>query len=313
MLTGSRAKCPDAGWLGAHGLDAAFDVGCEVGQIGLNCRTAATHKLTRGPPLIASKASKRRAFLFGDNTMDLEQFFSRPSGLFSGAFDSRHFNQDLSDEVRDLARLGLKLFPVSLSAKLAGDPNRLIAVATDDVTLLEELSAAAQPLWGYRLALGPSGLCVLILAGTVGRASFTALVPGLDECLTLQERRGDAVYAFFRQPTGMKRIASERKLAPGVSILGEGESCIVPPFGGAGWVDPRAEIETLPYALRELLAVEDPDNFPGLAMSAPKPSPRQVPCRPAARFPQPNRAPRKGHPACNQAPWRSGYRIYRQR
>jgi hypothetical protein len=25
MLTGSRAKCPDAGWLGTHGLDAAFN------------------------------------------------------------------------------------------------------------------------------------------------------------------------------------------------------------------------------------------------------------------------------------------------
>ena len=68
--------------------------------------------------------------------MDLQQFLSRPSGSFSGAFKSRHYNQDLPDEVRELAHRGLKLFPVSLAAKLAGDPNRLIAVATDDVTLL---------------------------------------------------------------------------------------------------------------------------------------------------------------------------------
>jgi hypothetical protein len=235
--------------------------------------------------------------------MDLESFFSRPSGSFSAAFNSRHFNQDLSDEVRELARLGLKLFPVSLAAKLAGDPDRVIAVATDDVALLQELSVAAQPLWGHRLALAPSGLCVLILEG--------ALVPDLEECLTLQARCGDVVYAFFRQPAGMKRVAS-RKLAPGVNILGDGESCIVPPFGGAVWLNPGAEIQELPFALRQLLAPEDPDTTPGRAIPLPKPSPRPAPCRPAARFPQPNQAPRKGHPVCGQAGWR-GYRICRQR
>jgi hypothetical protein len=165
-------------------------------------------------------------------------------------------------------------------------------------------------LSGLSIALGPSGLCVLVLDGTVGKASFAALVPDLEECLTLQARRGDAVYAFFRLPSGTKRIAS-RKLAPGVSILGE--SCIVPPAGGAVWMNPGAEIEALPYALRELLAVENPDNFPGRAMPAPKPSIRPIPCRPPARFPQPNLAPRKGHPNCNQARWNGGYRIYRRR
>lgn len=86
--------------------------------------------------------------------------------------------------MRDLARRGLKLFPVSVAAKLTGDPDRLIAQATDDTTLLdEELSAAVKPVWGFRIALGPSGLCVLVLAGTIGRASFAALVPDLDDGL----------------------------------------------------------------------------------------------------------------------------------
>jgi hypothetical protein len=245
--------------------------------------------------------------------MDLEQFFSRPSGSFSGAFRSRHFNPDLSDVLRELACRGLKLFPVSLPAKLAGDPDRLIVDATDDISLLEELSAAEQPLWGYRLALGPSGLCVLILDGTVGRASLTALVPDLEECLTLQARCGDKAYVFFRQPAGMKRILSAKHLAPGVSILRDGESCIVPPFGGAVWIDSCAEIEELPYALRELLASESLDNPPGRAIPAPKPSPRPDPCRSKVRLPQPRHGLQKGHPACNQAPWRGGYRIYCQR
>ena len=245
--------------------------------------------------------------------MDLEQFLSRPSGSFSGAFNSRYCNQELLEQAHELACRGLKLFPVSLASKLNGCPDEFISEATSDISLLQELSAAAaQPLLGLSLALGPSGLCVLVLDGTVGKASFAALVPDLEECLTLQARRGDVVYAFFRQPAGMMRIASARKLAPGVNILGDGESCIVPPSGGAAWMNPGAEIEVLPYALRELLAVENPDNFPGRAMPAPKPLIRLVPCRPAVRFPEPYRAPRKGHPVCGQAGWR-GYRICRQR
>jgi len=246
--------------------------------------------------------------------MDLQQFLSRPAGSFPRAFKSRHFSQDLSDEVRELARQGLKLFPVSLAAHLNDCPDELISAATCDISLLEELSAAAQPLWGFRLALGPSGLCVLILNGAVGKASFAALVPDLEGCSTLQARRGDLVYAFFRQPAGMKRIAGARKLAPGVRIiLGDCESSIVPPAGGAVWLNyPGAEIETLSYALRQRLMPDDPDSTPGRAIPAPKPSPRPAPCRPAERSPEPNQAPRKGHPVYGQAPWRA-YRLCRRR
>jgi hypothetical protein len=244
--------------------------------------------------------------------MDIEQFFSLPSGAFSAAFNFRHSSQELLDEVRNLAQRHLKLFPVSLAAKLNGCPDHLIADATDDISLLEELSAAAQPLWGYRLAVGPSGVCILILDGAVSRASFAALVPDSDECRTLQARCGDKTYAFFRQPTGLKRIASQSKLAPGVSLLG-GESCIVPPSGGAVWVDAGAEIEALPYALRELLASENPNGPPGRAMPAPKPSTRPAPCRPTTPIEKPRRDLRKGFPTCNQGGWQGGYRIYRQR
>lgn len=244
--------------------------------------------------------------------MNLEQFLSRPSSSFSTTFNSRHCNQDLSDEVRELARLGLKLFPVSLAAKLTKNPDRLIAVATDEVCLLDELAAAAGPLWGYRIALGPSGVCILVLDGAVGRASFAALVPDLEECPTLQARRGDVMYAFFRQPAGMK-VTGSAKLAPGVSILGDGESCIVPPAGGMAWVNPGTEIETLPYALRALLGLEPPDSPPGRAMPAPKPFPRQAPCRSTERLVHRNREVRKGFSNCNQARWNGGYCIYRQR
>lgn len=242
--------------------------------------------------------------------MDLEQFFSQHSGSFPRAVKSRHCSQELFEQARELAYQGLKLFPVSLAAKLAGDPDRWIAGATDDIALLENLSTA--PLWGYRLALGPSGLCVLVLDGAVGRASFAALVPDLDGCLTRQARRGDAVYAFFRQPAGARVIGSARKLAVGVSILGHDAGFDLPPVGGAVWLNPGAEIDALPYVLRKLLASDDPpDSPPGRAVPAPKPSPRPSPCRSTAYFPQPDKAaPRRGYPVCGQ---RRGYYISRRR
>lgn len=245
--------------------------------------------------------------------MDLEKLLLQSSNSPSAGFSYCPRNQEFLEEVHDLARRGFKLFPVSLAAKLNGCPNHLIADATDDISLLEELSAVAQPLWGYRLAVGPSGVCILILDGALSRASFAALIPELDECLTLQARCGDKTYAFFRQPTGVKRIASKGKLASGVSLLGDGESCIVPPFRGAVWVDASMEIEALPYALRELLAFEDPDSFPERAMPGPKPGSRPEPCRPKTPFEKPHRGIRKGFPTCNQGGWKSGYRIYRQR
>jgi hypothetical protein len=245
--------------------------------------------------------------------MDLEKFLSQSSNSPSTVFNCCHRNQEFLEEVHDLARRGLKLFPVSLAAKLNGCPDRLIADATDNVSVLDELSAAAQPLWGYRLAIGPSGVCIMILNGAIGRASFAALVPDLDEVLTLQARCGDKAYAFFRQPSGLKRIAFQRKLARGVSLLGDGESCIVPPFGGAAWVNAGAEIEALPYVLCELLAAENPDSPPGRAIPAPKAPARQVPCRPTTPVEKPRRDMREGFPTCNQGGWQGGYRIHRQR
>ena len=113
--------------------------------------------------------------------MDLEKFLSQSSNSPSAGFNYCPRKQEFLEEVHDLVRRGLKLFPVSLAAKLNGCPDRLSADATDNPSLLYELSVATQPLWGYRLAIGPSGVCGLVLDGAVGRASFAALVLDLDD------------------------------------------------------------------------------------------------------------------------------------
>jgi hypothetical protein len=48
--------------------------------------------------------------------MSIEQFLSQHSGSFPEAFNSRYYSQNLPEEVRELAHLGLHLFPVGLAA-----------------------------------------------------------------------------------------------------------------------------------------------------------------------------------------------------
>lgn len=235
----------------------------------------------------------------------------------AAAFAASHYNRyaNLPVEVREAANLGLRIFPVSLLAKLKGTSDLFISAATSDLSSLEKLAAAAYPVHEWRVALGPSSLCVLQFNGEAARKSFAALVPDLDECFTLQARCGDMAswVAFFRWPEGLALRSSARKLAPGVRILGQSETCIIPPCGGYVWLNSSAEIEAVPYSLREL-AFEEPDSSPGRAISTPKPAPRPVPCRPTVRFPQSKPVERKGYPVYGHAGWRrGGFRISSRR
>lgn len=116
--------------------------------------------------------------------------------------------------MRQAANLGLRIFPVSLLAKLKGTPDLFIGAATSDISSLEKLAAAAYPVHECRVALGPSSLCALQFDGETARKSFAALVPDLDEWFTLQARRGDITgAAFFRWLEGLVLRALVRATA----------------------------------------------------------------------------------------------------
>lgn len=219
---------------------------------------------------------------------------------------TRSRNAALTNEVRQTANRGLVILPVSEFARLAGNPDLLIGEATSDIHRLEGLAHHFQ-LCTWRVAIGPSHLCVLQVNGPIGRASIEALSRDQGECLTLWSQRGDMAWAFFRWPTGLVLRASAKKVAPGVRILGPGESCPVPPSVGCAWSNPWAEIEAVPYWLRER-AFEPPECPPGRAVTVPEP-PRPARCRSTPRLERPLRGARKGYPTCNQAEWRSGFRI----
>ena len=217
---------------------------------------------------------------------------------------------ELYPELRQAANRGFDVFPVPEIARLTGQPERLIGEATSDISRLEEL-AAAYPFCSWRVALGPSKLCVLRIDGALGRASLAALSPDEDDSLTLRAQSGDTVWAYFRYAVGLTLRSSAKTLAPGVCVLASGASGPIPPSAGSTWLNPLADIEAVPYWLRQI-AFETPDDPPGEAIPARTPSLRPPPCRSAWHFAKPHRRVQKGYPNFNQGGGRRGFRPSRR-
>ena len=106
--------------------------------------------------------------------------------------------------------------------------------------------------------------------------------------------------------------SSANKLAVGVSMLGNGESRVIPPSGGSFYINPWAEIEAVPCWLREL-AFETPDTGPQNVMPVPVSFPRHVPCRGRARFEKPYNGAPRNYPVSGRTGCRNGFRISRLR
>ena len=246
----------------------------------------------------------------------LEEFFSEHNGGISpfprfGSSQKNPFSA-LCQEVRDTANRGFAIFPVPELARLTAQRDQLIGEATNDIFRLEEL-AATYPLSTWRAAVGPSGYCVVPMSAQEGVPWFTAKCQdqGVD-CPTLTAVGGDIVWAIFRWPKNLVLKTSSEGLPSGVSVLHEGDSFPVPPSSGCKWANAWAEIEAVPYWLREL-AFETSDNPPGKIAPGPSPFPRPVACRFTTRFDKPHRGTKKGYPTCNQAGYRTGFRISRRR
>jgi len=245
----------------------------------------------------------------------IEEFLSevaRRKNSPSAAFTSDQWNRRsaLPDAMRQAASRGWHVFPVSRLAKLMGNPDLLIGEASSNLSRLEELSAEYAPC-EWRLAHGPSSLCVLELSGRQGSHAFAAL-SGQEECLTLQAQRADMACAFFGYPEPLVLRDSAKKLAPGLRMLGPDDSCTIPPCRGWFYINPWAEVEAVPKWLREL-AFDAPDTPPAITVSVPVRSSRPAPCRSRQPFAKPPRTARNGYPVHDYAGWRAGFRISRRR
>jgi hypothetical protein len=245
----------------------------------------------------------------------LEEFFSKHNRGIStfSRFDStqRNLSSALRQEVHDTASRGLAIFPVPDLARLTAQRDLLIDEATSDISCLDEL-ATTYPLRMWRAAVRSSGHFIVRMNG-LGRAWFVAKCQEQEvDCLTLTAVSGDMVWAIFRLPENLVLRASSKVLPSGVSVLDEGDSFPVPPSSNCSWVNAWADIEAVPYWLREL-AFESPDNSPGKIAPAPSPFTRPTACRSTTRFDKPHRGTKKGFPTCNQTGWRAGYRISHRR
>lgn len=240
---------------------------------------------------------------------DLERSQASPSTRLP--FNRHNHRSPLPDTVRQVANRGWHIFPVSPLAKATGRPDLLISEATSDISRLEELAVGYSGC-DWRVVLGPSSLCILEVDGPQGRDSLTALSREHPECLTLEARRGDAAWAFFRWPTGLALRRSAKKLATGVRILEPSDSCVIPPSRGSCFVNPGADVEAVPCWLREL-AFETPDNPAGTTVPMPAPPPRPNPCRSRRLVQTPCHGAQKGYPVHGHAGWRGGFRITRRR
>lgn len=212
--------------------------------------------------------------------------------------------------MRQAASRGWHVFPFSRLAKLMGNPDLLIGVACSNLSRLEELSAEYAPS-EWRLALGPTSLCVLEMSGRQGSDAFAAL-SGQGECLTLQAHRADMACAFFTYPEPLVLRDSAKKLAPGLRMLGPDNSCTIPPSGGWFYINPWAEIEAVPHWLREL-AFDAPDSPPAITVSVPARPTRPPPRQTRLPFEKQPRTARNGYPVHDHAGWRAGFRISRRR
>lgn len=245
-------------------------------------------------------------------TISIEKFlleYSRSAPSAASCLRQRNYSSPLAEEVRQTVNRGLRVFPVPV---LSPSPDLLIGEASCEISLLEEFAAAYQGC-GWRVTATDPALLVLRIDGNAGWGSVTALSCYDQEgCLTLQVRCGDTTWAIFLRPKRLAPFAVAKKLADGLTILGGGSSFPIPPSVGCAWRDPSAELCATPYWLRALV-LDSPDDQPGKAAPAPARPSRPVPCRRPAHAVKPGWSARKGYPACNQAGWRGGYRIYRQR
>ena len=246
----------------------------------------------------------------------LEEFFSEHNSGISPfprfGSSQRNLFSALSQEVRDTANRGFAMFPVPDLARLTAQRDQLIGGATSDLTRLEELGSM-YPLNSWRAAVGPSGYCVVRMSAQKGVSWFAANCreQGMD-CHTLTVVSGDMVWAIFRWPKNLVLRASPGGLPSGVSALDGGDSFPVPPSRGCKWANAWAEIEAVPYWLREL-AFQSPDYPSGKISSLSSSFPRPTACRSTTRFDKPHRGTKKGFPTCDQAGWRTGFRISRRR
>lgn len=169
----------------------------------------------------------------------------------SGTETIYNFSSDfpqLPDYVLLAASRGWRMFPAPGSRWVDG-------IGVDDVTSdLAQLSQWADDLSGFlwSLATAPeSGVFALQAEEPLGLSSLRGLSQ-LDWPETLYVRSRNYMLAFWSYPSGMCAIDAGRiEIAPGLTVLADGESVVLPPHESGRWPDPDAPVLECPEWLNE--------------------------------------------------------------
>jgi hypothetical protein len=208
---------------------------------------------------------------FGESMLPL----STPSLIHPRSF------ADLLPEVLRAASLNWRLYPVQPQGRFAAT-KALLEEATNSREQLEKW-AVEYPGCNWALATGQaSGIFVIEMDGERGRDALYVLSGHeWDWQQTLQSQAGYIGYAFFRWPAELSMRNAGKKIAPGVSIRGEGDSVLISPSKYSSgvshtWLNPDATVAACPQSLLEsVFAVSEGQVF-GKILLFPKAPPQKA-------------------------------------
>jgi hypothetical protein len=216
--------------------------------------------------------------------------------------------------IHDAASRRWRIFPVPPASSLhASVTSAQIGVATHDLVTLEEL-ADAYPGCRWGLATGQaSGVFALEMKGALGRAAlsrFAALyMEEFSDFQTLTSQAGESGFGFFRYPAGLAMRRGGRHPEPGLTIHGENDFVLLPPFRYSPriaheYFNPEETVAAAPQCLQNLAfeAVKE-NSVPRIPPHRAEPDSMLGLAKPSAKAESQNFG-RKGWPAFGQTTWR---------
>lgn len=226
---------------------------------------------------------------------------------------------ELAEALRQAAKRGWRIFPVIPQEEYARGVTAHVGEATSDTSCIKEW-ATEHPLCMWHVEIGPaSDLCVLSVSGMHGMSEVRIFClddsDRWDSHTLRSQAGGDHSWALCKWPEGLVMRTAEKRLEPGLDILGHGSCCTIHPStcscGQCIYVDAKNEIAAVPKWLVRL-GFDQPGGYSAITRPVPKVPPRKVESQTVARFVKPGAKGRKGYPVCGQGGWRGGFRISRQ-
>jgi hypothetical protein len=180
--------------------------------------------------------------------------------LHMPSFTHQRSSADLPPEVIQVASANWQVFPVQATGSFAV-ATALLEEATDDLVQLESW-AQDLPGCNWALATGQkSEVFAVQMDDACGRdALYTLSWYASDWIQTRQVMAGERLVALFRWPSGFGLCNASKRIAPGLSIHGDGDYVLIPPSKSSSgisyrWLDSDESVAATPQWLLDELFI----------------------------------------------------------